>query len=202
MRLDKIRHKRNQSSFTPLEKVHPARNGISNGVKERSSLTGFTLIELLVATILILVVWGGSFQVFIYTMGLNNSNRNLTMAMQHLTTVMERMVTLNKENRETELFATFPADYCSTPNPPCANWVPVPRGIQNYTILGTARCGDINTETITYLYPNYVRGPSDPLMGPPNSSPVLLEVLLSVTWQERGRDMGPVVLRHYLAKEQ
>jgi len=40
-------------SFTPLEKVHPVRKILSNGVKERSSLMGFTLVELIIVIIII-----------------------------------------------------------------------------------------------------------------------------------------------------
>jgi len=58
-----------KKSFTPLEKVHPVRNNghlrypVSNGIRERSSLTGFTLVEIIIVTVILLMVTGVLFMV-------------------------------------------------------------------------------------------------------------------------------------------
>ena len=153
---------------------------------------GLTLVEILITAVLILVVWGGTFQGLYLAMGLNRTNRHMEIAMRDLTTLMEYMSSLSAEGRAV-LFSSqpiryFPVDWdCSTS--PC-----VPRrGMEpDYTFVGGQKSVSQN-EVIRYYYwySNYTKDP----MAPDAPSPEVLEVELTAQWSENGRQIGPLILR-------
>lgn len=154
---------------------------------------GLTLMEVLLVATLIVIVWAGAFQVFIFAAGLNRTNQNLTLASRDLTTIMEHMSSLEAEGRSVLLSSdNFPVNWgCPTAN--CSVLAPclpqeTPMHADHYDLIGGKKIGDANSETINYVYPGFVRtvdcGQPDPI------SPDSLTVQLLVTWTERGREMS------------
>jgi len=140
----------------------------------RSLNKGFTLLELLFAASIMAFTLTGLLTLFITTMFLNQSNRNTTIATSHAEHVMEEI----KNTNFLSIYSTFNS-MSRSGSAITTQWSPINNLLRNETISTSV---SVSAGTI--------------------ASPLLLDVTVNVSWNDRGsRTREPVVLRTFMAEQ-